>query len=196
MLNTGLRTGEALGLKNSDVDLENRMLYVQHAVKEVSRRNGAEKQKGKELITGKPKSATSKRAIPLNSSAIEMIKDLRKEMYFGEDSPLIPDENGQFTKPSNFRKRFYRILEACGVKEKSKTKGTGNNSTKGKTQGKGLHSLRHPYVKLKTKKFRDFWSKKPTFRITLSSAFVFAPSETNRARENLLLHSLFQFDCP
>ena len=32
--------------------------YVQHAVKEVSRRNGAEKQKGKELITGKPKSAT------------------------------------------------------------------------------------------------------------------------------------------
>ncbi len=59
-----------------------------------------------------------------------------------------------------------------------------------------FHDLRHPYVKLKTKKFRDFWSKKPTFRITLSSAFVFAPSETNRARENLLLHSLFQFDCP
>ena len=146
MLNTGLRTGEALGLKNSDVDLENRMLYVRHAVKEVSKRNGAEKQKGKELITGKPKSATSKRAIPLNSSAIEMIKDLRKEMYFGEDSPLIPDENGQFTKPSNFRKRFYRILEACGVKEKSKTKGTGNNSTKGKTQGKGLHSLRHTFA--------------------------------------------------
>ena len=75
-----------------------------------------------------------------------MIKDLRKEMYFGEDSPLIPDENGQFTKPSNFRKRFYRILEACGIKEKSKTKGTGNNSTKGKTQGKGLHSLRHTFA--------------------------------------------------
>lgn len=110
------------------------LIKVGDAVKEVSKRNGAEKQKGKELITGKPKSATSKRAIPLNASAIEMIKDLRKEMYFGEDSPLIPDENGQFTKPSNFRKRFYRILEACGVKEKSKTKGTGNNSTKGKTQ--------------------------------------------------------------
>ena len=120
----------------------------------------------------------SQREIPLNDTAIEMIKDLRKEFYFGEDSPLIPDEHGEVTRPVNFRKRFYRILKAAGIKTK------------------GIHGLRHPYVKLKTKKFRDFWSKKPTFRITLSSAFVFAPSETNRARENLLLHSLFQFDCP
>ena len=146
MLNTGLRTGEILGLKNSDIDLENRMLHVRRAAKEVSKRDGAEKQAGWELIIGKPKSATSIRDIPLNETAIEMIKDLREEKYFGEDSPLIPDENGQFTKPSNFRKRFYRILEACGVKEKSKTKGTGNNSTKGKTQGKGLHSLRHTFA--------------------------------------------------
>ena len=146
MLNTGLRTGEILGLKNSDIDLENRMLHVRRAAKEVSKRDGAEKQAGWELIIGKPKRATSIRDIPLNETAIEMIRDLREEKYFGEDSPLIPDENGQFTKPSNFRKRFYRILEACGVKEKSKTKGTGNNSTKGKTQGKGLHSLRHTFA--------------------------------------------------
>lgn len=146
MLNTGLRTGETLGLKNCDIDLENRVLYVRRAAKEVSKRNGAEKQAGWELIIGKPKSATSSRVIPLNATAIEMIKDLRAERYFGEDSPLIPDEHGEFTKPSNFRKRFYRILEACGVKEKSKTKGTGNNSSKGKTQGKGLHSLRHTFA--------------------------------------------------
>ena len=110
MLNTGLRTGEALGLVNSDIDLENRMLHIRRSVKEVSKRNGSEKQSGREKIIGKPKSATSIREIPLNSTAIEMIKDLRKEMYFGEDSPLIPDENGEFTKPSNFRKRFYRII--------------------------------------------------------------------------------------
>ena len=65
-----------------------------------------------------------------------MIKDLRKEMYFGEDSPLIPDENGQFTKPSNFRKRFHRVLEACGIKEKSKTKGTGKTLRKEKRKEK------------------------------------------------------------
>lgn len=53
-----------------------------------------------------------------------MIADLRKEFFFGEDSPLIPDENGNFTRPVNFRKRYYRILKAAGI------------------EVKGLHSLR------------------------------------------------------
>ncbi len=35
MLNTGLRTGELLGLLNSDIDLENRVLHINQAVKEV-----------------------------------------------------------------------------------------------------------------------------------------------------------------
>lgn len=51
-----------------------------------------------------------------------------KEFYFGEDSPLIPDENGNFTKPVNFRKRFYRILKTAGI------------------EIKGLHSLRHTFA--------------------------------------------------
>ena len=57
-----------------------------------------------------------------------MIKDLRKEFYFGEDSPLIPDEHGEITRPVNFRKRFYRILKAAGI------------------ETKGLHSLRHTFA--------------------------------------------------
>ena len=36
MLNTGLRTGELLGLLNSDIDLKNRTLQVQRGVKEIS----------------------------------------------------------------------------------------------------------------------------------------------------------------
>lgn len=28
MLNTGIRTGEALGLMNSDIDLDNRVMHV------------------------------------------------------------------------------------------------------------------------------------------------------------------------
>ena len=105
MLNTGLRTGEALGLLNSDIDLQNRVIHIQRGVKEVSKRD-----------------------VPLNDTAIEMIKDLRKEFYFGEDSPLIPDEHGKVTRPVNFRKRFYRILKAAGI------------------ETKGLHSLRHTFA--------------------------------------------------
>lgn len=128
MLNTGLRTGEVLGLLNSDIDIENRVMHLNRGVKEISKRDGVTAEKGREVKVGKLKSATSKRDVPLNDTAIEMILDLRKEFYFGEDSPLIPDENGNFTRPVNFRKRYYRILKAAGI------------------ETKGLHSLRHTFA--------------------------------------------------
>lgn len=128
ILNTGLRTGEILGLLNSDIDLENRVMHIQRGVKEISKRNGVEIEKGREIKIGKTKSATSNRTVPLNQTAIDMIMDLREEMYFGEDTPLVCDENGDFTKPVNFRKRFYRILKAAGI------------------ETKGLHSLRHTFA--------------------------------------------------
>lgn len=40
----------------------------------------------------------------------------------------IPDENGNVTRPVNFRKRYYRILKAAGI------------------ETKGLHSLRHTFA--------------------------------------------------
>ena len=128
MLNTGLRTGELLGLLNSDIDLENKTLQVQRGVKEISKRNGTEAYGGREIKIGKTKSATSKRTVPLNSTAIAMIEDLRKECYFGEKTPLVSDENGGFTKPVNLRKRYYRILKAAKIEQK------------------GLHSFRHTFA--------------------------------------------------
>lgn len=128
MLNTGLRSGEVLGLLNSDIDIENRVMHLNRGVKEISKREGVTAEKGREVSVGKLKSASSKRDVPLNDTAIQMILDLRKEFYFGEDSPLIPDENGDFTRPVNFRKRFYRILKATGI------------------ETKGLHSLRHTFA--------------------------------------------------
>lgn len=89
MLNTGLRAGEMLGLLNSDIDLENRVVHIRQGVKEVQKRDGFEKIPGREIEVGKPKSATSKRTVPLNNTAIEMVQELRNEFYFGEDSPLV-----------------------------------------------------------------------------------------------------------
>ena len=133
MLNTGLRTGEVLGLLNSDIDLEHRVIHLQRGIKEVSRREGTEATSGREVKVGKLKTASSKRDVPLNQAAVDAILDLRAERYFGEDSSLIPDEWGNYTRPVNFRKRYYRILDAARLERK------------------GLHSLRHPYVKPMTK---------------------------------------------
>ena len=38
MLNTGLRTAEALGLINSDIDLEKKVMHIQRGVKEAQKR--------------------------------------------------------------------------------------------------------------------------------------------------------------
>lgn len=128
MLNTGLRTGEVLGLLNSDIDLEQRVVHLQRGVKEISRREGTEATSGREIAVGKLKTASSKRDVPLNQAAADAILDLRAERYFGKDTPLIPDEQSGYTRPVNFRKRYYRILEAAGLERK------------------GLHSLRHTFA--------------------------------------------------
>ncbi|MBR1811287.1 MAG: tyrosine-type recombinase/integrase [Clostridia bacterium] len=83
---------------------------------------------GREVKVGKLKSSSSKRDVPLNQTAIDMIEDLRKESYFSENSPLVADKNGEYTRPVNFRKRYYRILKAAGIERK------------------GLHSLRHTFA--------------------------------------------------
>ena len=128
MLNTGLRTGEALGLLNSDIDLDKRALSVTRAVKEVSKRDKDGTVCGTELIVGGMKTAASKRAIPINSTAIEMILILRTERYFSADSPLISNQVGDFTRPSTFRSRWYTLLDFAGISHK------------------GLHSLRHTFA--------------------------------------------------
>ena len=128
MLNTGLRTGELLGLLNSDINLDKRFLEIHQGVKEVCKRDGTDFIPGREVKVGKTKTATSKRRVPLNGAAVEAIEQLRAERYFGPETPLVSDEDGGYTRPVNFRKRFYRILKAAGIEQK------------------GLHSLRHHFA--------------------------------------------------
>ncbi len=53
---------------------------------------------------------------------------LHAERDFGPNTPLVSAENGGYTKPVNFRKRYYRIWKAAGI------------------ELKGLHSLRHTFA--------------------------------------------------
>ena len=128
MLNTGIRTGELLGLLNSDIDLENRVMHIQRNVKAILKRDGTAATSGMEMKVGKLKSASSKREVPLNATAIAMIEDLRREAYFGEDTPLVCNEHGDYTLPEYFRKHYYRILKAAGIEKR------------------GLHSFRHTFA--------------------------------------------------
>ncbi len=128
MLNTGLRTGEMLGVLNSDIDLDKKTISIRQAVKTIEKRDGTKALSKKDIKVGKTKSATSMRVIPLNKTAIEMIIKLREERYFGENTPLVCDENGGYTKPYSFRNRYYTILKKAGI------------------ETKGMHTLRHTFA--------------------------------------------------
>ena len=61
---TGLRRGEALGLRWSDVDLENARLAVRRALIPINR----------EVVVSEPKTAKGRRVIALDPSTIEVLK--------------------------------------------------------------------------------------------------------------------------
>ena len=54
-------------------------------------------------------------------------KGVTPRAQFGPTAPLVSDEKGGYTRPVNFRKRYYRILKAAGIEQKE------------------LHSLRHTF---------------------------------------------------
>ena len=57
-----------------------------------------------------------------------MIRQLREDNFFGNDSPLIADKHGGFLRPSTFRSRWYSLLDDAKVSHK------------------GLHTLRHTFA--------------------------------------------------
>ena len=129
LLNTGLRRGEICGLLNSDIDMRNRVLRVRRSVKYIKKRVNGRPVPGMELRAGAPKTAHSVRCAPLNYTALEMIKQLRKEFYFGADKPLLCTKDGGFTIPDALTRRFREFQIAAGIAEP-----------------KPLHALRHTFA--------------------------------------------------
>lgn len=71
VLQTGLRAGELIALRWSDIDYENRILHV--------RRNMYYVSKGSEWRTDEPKTKTGLRDIPLTQEAIDILNEQRKK---------------------------------------------------------------------------------------------------------------------
>ena len=102
---------------------------MRRSVKYYRKRKDAEIVSGMELTAGIPKTKSSIRDVPLNYVALEMIKELREERYFGYDSPLLCKSDESFTNPNELGSRFKKFQIACGISEP-----------------KTLHALRHTFA--------------------------------------------------
>jgi integrase len=114
---TGMRRGELLGLKWSDVDLENSRLSI--------RRTLTRTDNGKGVALGDTKTKKSRRTIPLTPHAVDALRS-HLERQLGEieatgdlyeDQGLVfTTEVGTLINPSNLRQRsFAPLLKRAGL---------------------------------------------------------------------------------
>ena len=122
-LATGLRRGELLGLKWTDVDLDRGVLKIQRAI---SRQNG-------KVVEAPLKTNNAYRTLPLSADAIDVLK--MQKCKVGNSEWVFPSPTGGPMSPDSVLHMLQRVLKRAGLPRIR------------------FHDLRHPYVKHTTKIF-------------------------------------------
>lgn len=122
-LGTGLRLGELLALRWSDINLKEKTISITKTIKETYTFDKNEK-RHYAIIEQPPKTASSIRKIPLNDNLIDLLQNHRKEqllsrnenidIYF-DDYLVFCAPSGVYLNSSNVRKSFKRILKKCNL---------------------------------------------------------------------------------
>ena len=83
-LHTGMRIGEVCALRWMDVDMDDRMIHINHTLQRVYKKDLSGSGKSK-LLLSTPKTKTSCRSIPISKSLFAVMKELspsRPDMFF------------------------------------------------------------------------------------------------------------------
>lgn len=112
----GLRKGELLGLRWSDVDLDQGMLRV---------RQSAQRIHGAGMVFGPPKSARSKRDIPLPAYSVRVLREHRTRQaeerlalgpYWQDSGLVFTSSAGTVVEPRNLARRLDELIQRAGVR--------------------------------------------------------------------------------
>jgi integrase len=115
---TGMRRGEVLGLRWSDVDLDQGRVTVRQtmtAIRDVDTGRHV-------IVTGEPKTAKSRRSVPLPAQTVAALRAHRKVQAqqrlmagpgWTDHGLVFGEPNGQPIHPDRFRERFeYRVAKS------------------------------------------------------------------------------------
>lgn len=117
----GLRIGEALGLKNEDIDLKNKTMHIQRTVTE---------NRKKEVILGEmTKTEAGNRVLPIPNIIYEYVKE-QVELSKSHKDNLLFVNNDKLVRHSSINDQLKRRLINLDIYEK----------------GLSTHSLRHTYA--------------------------------------------------
>lgn len=129
MLNTGLRMGEAIGLKKTDWNKTNNTLHIQRNVQSVMNRDAyGERTGGKQLVVNTTKTYSGDRTLPLNKKATEAIGRLCEA--HPDSEYIVCSTKGDMIPPERLERTFYRVLKNLNITQT------------------GTHSLRHTFASM------------------------------------------------
>ena len=111
-LHTGMRIGEVCALRWMDVDMDDRMIHINHTLQRVYKKDLSGKGKSK-LLLSTPKTKTSRRSIPISKSLFAVMKEL---------SPSCPDMfflsgSKKMVEVRTFRTFFEAFLLRNGIEK-------------------------------------------------------------------------------
>ena len=113
LLQTGLRTGEMIGLRWSDVDFENRVLHI--------RRTMEYRHSVGEWRIGEPKTKNSIRDVPLTQEAIDILKNQKEKLKSLKIRPIKFKDSvflcrdGTPTKNSAYDTKLFYYCDKAGI---------------------------------------------------------------------------------
>lgn len=102
-LYTGLRIGEACGLRWGDYDSAKRLISVRRTVQRVSNNDGTTSR-----IEGAPKTQSSARTIPIPDFICRILNNIKSEKK--------PEEPIALTEPRLLRRKFLKLLKECNIR--------------------------------------------------------------------------------
>ena len=102
-LATGLRRGELLGLKWTDIDLDRGVLKIQRAI---SRQNG-------KVVEAPLKTKNAYRTLPLSADAIDVLMQQRRKT--GNSEWVFPSPTGGPMSPDSVLHMLQRVLKRAGL---------------------------------------------------------------------------------
>lgn len=125
MLQTGLRIGEALAIKHSDINLDKRIIYIDSTIVSIKNRN-AKPGDLKWLLIDQPlPKGNRNRYVHLNDMAIRALWELNQQFSYEPEGYIIHNDDGQFYTFGQVDATFKKALNRAGLKKC------------------GVHSLRH-----------------------------------------------------
>lgn len=113
LLQTGLRTGEMIGLRWTDVDFDKRLLHIRRTM-EYRHATG-------EWKIGEPKTKNSVRDVPLTQEAVNILKDQKEKQSSQNICPtefwdhVFLCKNGMPTKNSTYDSKLFYYCDKAGI---------------------------------------------------------------------------------